>query len=225
VDQHLVQAKKYLAIAESRDSKREAYKRATQELVAYKSETRATIADIAISVGKSEPTIKKLFAWHRSGFKAESPFLADSEATNRAARSHTKAVLRDAPMEQVERIISELPMERIVAIGAAAGDPYMQARHKHDEERARRTPAQMKEQEAARAESHRQTAEMMSGFTIFGIVNYLGLATETLQGMVGEHTVTKRGLREVEKALREFVAEYRVAAAMAGLDAELETLQ
>jgi hypothetical protein len=219
--QHLARATEFLAKGEG------FYHKAAKEIAAAKeADPKLTNREIGERFDKSERWIWTLLKWHEDPVSdTGSPFVENKGRAEYKATAATKKVLRDAPLEQVEKIISELPKERAAAIGAAAGDAYMRIRHQHDEGRARRTPAQIKEQEAARGETRRQTAEMMSGFTIFGIVNYLGLATETLQGMVEEHTVTKRGLREVEKALREFVAEYRVAAAMAGLDAELEALQ
>ena len=107
LDARLARAKAYLAIAESKDAKREAYKRAANEIAAFKDATRATYSDIAISLGKSEVTVRKLVTWRRDGFKADTPFLMDAEATKRAARSHTKAVLSDP--SEAAKVVADLP--------------------------------------------------------------------------------------------------------------------
>jgi len=120
VDERLTRAKAYLSIAESKDSKREAYKKAAEELSSYKDDTGTTIAAIATSIGRSDRYVADLLKWRRSGYKAETPWLMDTGATERAALSHTKKVLTDAPMEQVERIISQLPADRLAAVAQTA---------------------------------------------------------------------------------------------------------
>jgi Family of unknown function (DUF6192) len=120
LNERLVRAKAYLAIAESKDSKREAYKRAAKEIVAYKQESRETWDSIAMELGCSVQLLYKLRKWHEVGFKGETPFLMDGEATTRAAISHTKAVLRDQPIEVVEKIVADLPAKRVGQIAQAA---------------------------------------------------------------------------------------------------------
>src|SRR5262249_17954936 len=44
----------------------------------------------------------------------------DGEMSQRAALSHTKRMLTNAPMEQVERVISQLPADRLAAVAHAA---------------------------------------------------------------------------------------------------------
>lgn len=105
LDPRLERAKEYLAIAESDDSKREAYIRAAEEVAAYKETTRKSNRDIAISLWPrqkkrtgehpKEQTVQKLLQWRKTGYEAATPFLADGEATTRAARSHAKKLLSD----------------------------------------------------------------------------------------------------------------------------------
>jgi hypothetical protein len=119
---HLALARKYLAVAESKDSKREAYKRAAKEIVAYKNETRESDAAIAIALGggRSGKWVETLRRWAREGFKGETPFLADGKATERAALSHARKVLREAPIEEVEKALLDLPEPRRRQIQNAA---------------------------------------------------------------------------------------------------------
>jgi len=122
LDERLARAKAYLAIAESKDSKREAYKRAAKEIAAYKDATKDTYDHIAIRLGKSKPTIEKLMKWHRSGYEADTPFLADTEAVKRAARSHAKAVVGD--INEATKLIAGLNAEQKATLGTAiANDP------------------------------------------------------------------------------------------------------
>ena len=81
---HLVLAKKFLAIAESGDSKREAYKRAAKEIVAALDEGMSKRA-VATTLGKNESFVRQIVKWHESGYQANTPWLADTEATKRAA--------------------------------------------------------------------------------------------------------------------------------------------
>lgn len=79
---HLALAKEDLAIAESSDSKHEAYRRAAREIAAHKVETGATWNDIAVSLGQSEVGLRKLDQWRREGFKTETPYLMDKEESS-----------------------------------------------------------------------------------------------------------------------------------------------
>jgi hypothetical protein len=108
VDDHLQRAREFLAIAEKGDSKREAYKAAAEEVAAAIAEGMTPVA-VATALGKSRNFVRILLAWHESGYKADTPWLMDKNATTRAAISHTKKVIREGSPEQLERIIAELP--------------------------------------------------------------------------------------------------------------------
>lgn len=116
---HLARAREFLAIAESENAKREAYRMAAIEVVAAIAEG-ATQVLVATSTGKSQQYISKLIQWHDAGFETETPWLMDKQATSRAALSHTKKTLRNAPLEQIERIVDDLPIAQRARIAQAA---------------------------------------------------------------------------------------------------------
>ena len=91
----LDRAREFLAIAESGDAKREAYKRAAEEIAAHKAETGDSDASLARMIGRKQPFVSKLLKWRDTGFAAATPFLMDPQATQRAAQSHAKRVLSD----------------------------------------------------------------------------------------------------------------------------------
>jgi hypothetical protein len=127
----LERAKRYLAIAESKDAKREAYKAAANELVAYRKETGASFVAIAIAMGRVQDEGEKkqrqaggtyvgaIVKWHESGFKAETPFLADGGATGRASVSHTKKILREGSTEEIKELLDDLPDEVVEKLAEA----------------------------------------------------------------------------------------------------------
>jgi leucyl aminopeptidase len=133
-----------------------------------------------------------------------------------------RAVLRDAPLEQVERIISELPADRQRAIGAAAGQAYLQARQRHEDEEARMTPAQRREREATTAETGRSARSMAAGFATLGIVGHIEQATEELRELNADHSVTEEMARQIDQATNELVTEVEVAKGMAGLEGRIK---
>lgn len=110
IDPRLARAKAYIAIAESKDAKREAYKRAAKELVAYRDESpRQWRSQAASYCNTSTATIDKLVQWYDSGLKAETPFLMDKKATQRAAISHARKVLRESSAKELEDVVADLP--------------------------------------------------------------------------------------------------------------------
>jgi hypothetical protein len=122
LDERLARAKAYLKIAESNDSKREAYKAAATEIAAYKEATGCTWPVLASTLRRSDQTLRRIDRWRRSGFKAETPFLMDTEATTRAARSHAKALLADP--DEAAKLVKGLPGPAKKALAdAVAADP------------------------------------------------------------------------------------------------------
>jgi hypothetical protein len=93
----LERAKAYLAIAEAGDARHEAYRQAAEEIAAYRDETGATWPDIAMSLGQHLRRVQRLMEWRRGGYTAASPWLADEQATTRAADSHARKVVRERP--------------------------------------------------------------------------------------------------------------------------------
>jgi len=113
--EHLARAKEYLAIAESRDSKREAYIKAADEIAAHKDEKpKETNENLARFLGVTKDRVSKLLRWRESGFKAETPYLMDDQATTRAARSHTKKVLADA--DERRKVLAKMPDKDKLAV-------------------------------------------------------------------------------------------------------------
>jgi hypothetical protein len=115
VNEHLALAKQYLAIAESKDAKREAYMAAAREIALHRAETGATYADIAISLGRSKDYPKRLVDWLNTDFKATTPFLMDESATARAAMSHTRSTLRNADPTEIAELLDDPEISRNVA--------------------------------------------------------------------------------------------------------------
>ena len=119
---HLKRAKEYLRIAESSDSKKEAYKAAAKEIVAAVAEGKSQ-RTVATVLGKSPAFVKALLDWQKSGFKADTPWLADEKATSRAALSHAKAVLRDPELRQ--QALSGMTNPEVMGLAKAATDTAM----------------------------------------------------------------------------------------------------
>ncbi len=114
MNEHLERAREYLAIAESGDAKREAYKAAAEEIAAHKEETGEANTRIATRISKDEGFVRRLLRWRDAGCpEGTTPFtMADpsgSLPTDRASVSHTRRVLREADAEEVERIVESLP--------------------------------------------------------------------------------------------------------------------
>jgi len=117
----LVRAKDLLAIAERVDSdpkaaKTAAYRGAAEEIAAYIEETGATQRSIAIELGgqHKEKTVHALLKWRREGYKGASPFLADGQATTRAAVSHGRKVLREQPKTLMKEVATAMKDDEVV---------------------------------------------------------------------------------------------------------------
>lgn len=113
---HLAEARHYLTIGESKDSKREAFKMAAKEIAAHRDETADTIPKIASELGREASFIRMLLKWRESGHKADTPWLMDTNATNRAERSHARKILREGSLDEIESMISDLPLARVTQL-------------------------------------------------------------------------------------------------------------
>ena len=135
-ERHLVKAEGHLAKGEA------FYRKAAAEIVAaQEADFKLTYKQIGERVGRSDGWVRRLVTW--STDETCTLALPSSEPTGQVAARHARGVLRNAPLEQVEQIISDLPKERQQAIAAAAGDRYAQHRQRHDEEQARQlTPGE-----------------------------------------------------------------------------------
>lgn len=214
---HLQAARECIAIAESGDSKRQAYERAAEHVAAAIDEGM-TQAHVATGIGKSRTEVQRLLRWRESGYEAATPWLSDGEATTRAAKSHTKKFLAEQPLEQVEQLIAGLPRDRQEAIGAAAGNTYLQARQDYREEKERMTPAERKEREAAGDAIIRPVREAAGGFASLGIAAHIEQATDDLRELVSDASLTREHITAIEEALDAFITEFQVARGMVGLD-------
>lgn len=210
-ERHLDRAEKFIAKGT------EAWRKAAEEILAARdADPKLTMAKVGERLGHGESWVQRILKWANSDSELPTPFTGDSPGV--AAR-HARQVLRDAPMEQVEQLIGDLPFERQQAVAAAAGDRYAKVRQEADERERRMTPAQHKEREAAAETVRQASADALAGFHGLGIVADLEHATELLAEMIAGGTVTTVVLQKVDAALAAFLDEYRVAQAMAGEEA------
>jgi hypothetical protein len=210
-EKHLAKAGDFLEKGES------FYHKAAGEIVAaQRADSTLSNREIGEQFGRSKEWVRQLVQWHTSGTTSPTPYAE----TGRPHQDQTAArkVLSTAPLEQIEQIIETLPRERRDAIGAAAGDPYRQARHEMNEQERRVTP---QERAARREASETQAERMLSGFTAMAIENHLYAATDKLEEM-NKHHVELPGpvARRIEKALLAFQTEFDVAKMMVGLEVE-----
>jgi len=164
--------------------------------------------------------IRWLEAWDETKAKGVQvdPRLTPIAEQSRSDRAVAQRVLREAPMEQVEQLINELPKERKQQVMAAAGSGYHQARVAHDERERNLTPLERSERVAAQEAVTRPVRDAMAPFGAFGIASYLGRATETLKELIADHSLTTEVIQEIEEANAEWQTELEVARAMAGLE-------
>jgi len=219
---HLVRAKDFADRGDVHATKAgEFYAKAADEVIAARAEEPLTWPEIAKKMGRSQTWCREIVTARQlkpAETSIEVKWSRGSHATTAEIRQGAKKLLAEAPMEQVERLLDDLPRDRLAAIGSAAGDEYMGRRHEYDEEQRSRTPAQEKELEAtkSRIDTHVRTA--ISGLASMSIADHLDTATEMLNELVVDHSVSKEVLRVILKADGAWRAELEVAAAMAGIE-------
>jgi hypothetical protein len=212
-ERHLAKAEGYLAKGDSW------YHKAADEIVAaMEADTTLGQQKIADRLGKSRAWVRDIVAWHTSGRPAAISWHRGSHATTAEIQQGARRLLREAPLEQVEQIISELPAERQQAIGAAAGHRYLRARQDHDEAEARLTPAQRREREAGRAETQRLASKMTAGFATLGIIGHLEQVVEEMRELNADSSITPQQVEQIEAVLKDILTEVEVARAMAGME-------
>lgn len=248
-DARLDRAKHYLAIAESGDARREAYRQATEEIVAAKQEDPAlTNVQVATFMGRSHTYVDKLLRWRATGYDAATPFLADEQATTRAANSHARKVLRERP-EVLAQELAQQPVdvqaafaEQVVkhapeAVGRALGRADAQVNH--DVQRAagleRHYPG-MQGEELSRARAtddrSREAADTaLSGVTsaaatlsVPEAINHLRASRDRIAYLVQHDAAISRGqVGVIERLLGEVRVELEVYASRHGfaLDEEV----
>lgn len=119
---HLAMAKEDLAIAESTDAKREAYKRAAEHIAAHKQATGDGDTTVATVIGCKREKVRMLSKWREAGFPTDTPWLMDRQATTRAAISHAKKVVAEQPKKVAEMIAGASPEVRGTIIAGLARD-------------------------------------------------------------------------------------------------------
>lgn len=104
-EQHLGRAEGFLARGE------EFYRKAASEIIAAM-EADPTLGqrEVGERFGRSQKWVSELVRWSTSEQGTATPW---SEEKGAVAQRHTKSVLRNAPVEQVEKIVAELPTERL----------------------------------------------------------------------------------------------------------------
>lgn len=112
----LERARKYLAIAEAGDARREAYREAAEEIAAHKAETGQANGTIAEVLQRTEQHIARLLRWRANGCKEETPWRYEGK-DDRAADAHARRVLRERP-EVIHDALREQPAEQRAALAA-----------------------------------------------------------------------------------------------------------
>ena len=154
-------------------------------------ETDVPLATVKVWLGAWDEAV-------RSGAKVSrlTPTGFQAASDRRVARR----ILESEPLEQVEQMIAGLPPERKKAIAAAAGHGYLGARQERDEAEARRTPAERREAELAGEELARPARQAVAGFASLGIVGHLEQATDELDELIGDASLTPDALRAIARA-------------------------
>lgn len=190
------------------------YRKAAAEMQAAK-EAGATWTEIGDTLGRSRSWCERIVAWSRtpaSSASSTTPWEDNRQVDHRK----TRRVLRDAPLEQVESLINDLPPERQQAIAAAAGHAYSKARREHDEAEAQLTPEQRREREEARERLSRSSRQATGTFAALGIVGHIEQATEELHELTADASLTPEAAKKIERALEVFTREFEFAKQLLG---------
>ena len=214
---HLDKAADYVAKGE------EFYRKAAEEIIAAKeADPTLTQQEIGEQIGYDNRRVSEILKWARSG----APGTPWAGTGREKAAIHARTILREAPLEQVEQIVAELPPERKAIVARATMNVrYRQARKEYEQEEANLTPLQKKEREAAQQAITRPAKKAISYFGAMAAANCLEQATEHVREAVGEGELSAEAMAPIRSALLDFLVEYNVAAAMAGLDDELIEVQ
>jgi len=190
-EKHFTKARGYLVKGD------EMYRKAAAEIRAgMKADPSLTQEEIGRWFGHSQSWVQRLLAWDKdySSTNNPTPFVRPANKT----ANDTKAFLRDAPMEVVERVLDDLPKERKEQIAAATGDSYMQAKRDEIERRARKTD----EERQADWEAAERLNEIQQN--LFGQEGALSIrldllhAATTLSEMIEARTLTPKAARLIE---------------------------
>jgi hypothetical protein len=210
-EKHLAKAETYLGKGE------EFYRKAAEEIVAaQEADPALSNREIARRMGRGEAYVRTLL--EAASRAAQTGVFEMNWKSGTNARSQVVAkTLREAPLEQIEQLISTLPKDRQQAIGAAAGNEYLKARQNYDETERNLTGAERKEREAASESLTQKVREATGGFLSLGIAAHIEQATEELREL---DAPTEETMRIISVALTDLCQEFQVKAAMVGLDYE-----
>jgi hypothetical protein len=114
---HCRKAKEYVGRGE------EYYRKAAAEMRAAK-DAGATWTEIADAIGRSDRWCERIVAWAESPGNTATDTSPWSEDTPRRQRDMARQVLREAPVEQIEQIMSDLPPERRAAVSRALAETH-----------------------------------------------------------------------------------------------------
>lgn len=212
-EEHLDKAKDYLARGD------DFYWRAgTEILAAQKADPTLSNREIAQRFDRSEWWVREIVRWVATARPDTKPdWRRGSHATTAEIEAGAKALLRDAPMEQVERMIDALPDERKRDIGAAAGDSYLGMRQEFEDRLKNRTEAEIKADEARREQIMSSARRSVAGLQVtLGVVAHLEAAREELAELNADAAVTPEMAQQIETAFDAFAEEFRFARALVG---------
>lgn len=198
---HLALAQEDLTIAESADSKREAYKRAAEHIAAHQKQSGDSLVRVAARLKRPARRVQELDQWRRSGYRTETP-AAMNEGAYRAAKSHTRAILRDP--EQRTEVIESLDEAERLAVAQAA----LEASEKEGKERKKRARTVREEhstdpsathEERIRLDLHKADNALDSAINVAEDATLPETRTKRLEARIA---ITRKRLDLLEMAVR-----------------------
>ncbi len=211
------EAQKHLDKAASYAEKGEAfYRKAAEEIIAARAaDPSLSFTEIGDKLGRSKSWAQRIVAFGKSPANTVSsttPWEDHKAIDARKARQ----VLREAPLEQIEQMIEDLPEERREAVAAAVGNAYAKERQANREEIRHQTPAKKKEIEAAQGAIGESWRRGLAGFTALGIVAHIEQAADEMAELNADHSVTDELLEQIGTAFARLTEEIEVARMMVG---------
>lgn len=203
------------------------YRKAAEEIIAaQQSDPALSNREIGKFFGKGDRWVRVLVRWSTTASSDDAPLPYSRSTDPTVEVRNAKLSLSKMSNEEVEKVIESLPNARKAVVArAAANVEYRKARKAYEKEEANLTPAQIKEREAAAQALARPGRRVAAGFGAMGIANHLEQATEDLRQLVSDGELTAEIMEPVQNALLGFLVEYNVAAAMSGLDVDLDGMR
>jgi hypothetical protein len=188
-ERHLAKAGGYLAKGD------DFYGRAADEIIAAK-EADFTLSnqEIAERFGKSEKWVRLLVTW-RTSSEPDPPidWRRGSHGTTAEIEQGAQKLLASAPLEQVERIIADLPPKRQTEIATAIVGRPRPVLTSDDEDRIK-------------ADVGHAVGKLVAPFSRLTITAHLEEATEKLQEMLDNGALTEQAITQIDEALQAFTA-------------------